>query len=64
MKLLDRRELVRWGWAPGDYMGKCRECGEEWWNGDKRAACCERCAMIARYTAAEKMLAELAYLTN
>lgn len=62
-KLLNERELVPWGWAPGGYMGKCVDCEEDWWNGDKRACRCERCAMIARYTQAEAKLAELAYLT-
>lgn len=62
MMKLDRKELVPWGYAPGDYMGKCRDCEETMWNLDKRARRCERCAMIARYTEAERKLAELAYL--
>lgn len=60
---LDKHELVPWGWAPGSYMGKCRDCEGMWWDGDKRAYRCERCAMIARYRQAEAQLAELAYLT-
>ena len=62
-KELDRRELVPWGYAPGNYMGKCRDCGDMHHDLDKRAWRCERCAMIARYTAAEKRLDELAYLS-
>jgi hypothetical protein len=61
---LDRRELVPWGWAPGSYMGRCGDCQAQWIDGDKRAYRCERCAMIARYTEAEKKLADLAYLTT
>lgn len=61
---LDRRELVPWGWAPGSYMGKCADCGDQWLDGDKRASRCERCAMILRYTQAEKKLADLAYLSD
>lgn len=60
---LSTRELVPWGWAPGKYMGKCQDCGDQWLDGDKRAYRCERCAMIVRYTLAEKRLDELSYLT-
>lgn len=60
---LDKRELVPWGWAPGNYMGKCADCADKWIDGDKRAYRCERCAMIARYRQAEQKVADLAYLT-
>lgn len=63
-KELPLRELVPWGYAPGNYMNRCVDCGGQHWNLDKRAYRCERCAMIARYTAAEKRLDEMAYLTN
>jgi len=56
-------DMRPWGWAPGNYMGHCRDCGEQWMDGDKRAWCCERCAMIRRFTEAEKKVADLAYLT-
>lgn len=59
----DKREFVPWGYAPGSYMANCRDCGEQKWDLDKRATRCERCAMIARYRAAEAKLADLAYLT-
>ena len=62
-KELAKLELQPWGWAPGNYMGKCPACGDQWMNGDKRAYRCERCAMIARYTEAEATLAAQAYLT-
>ena len=58
------KELVPWGWAPGNYMGRCCDCGDQWHNGDKRAIRCERCAMIGCYTAAERKLQSLAYLSE
>lgn len=61
-KALDRSELVPWGWAPGTYMGRCQDCGDQWHDGDKRAYRCERCAMIHRYTQAEKKVADFDYL--
>lgn len=60
-RALDRRELVPWGYAPGNYIGKCSDCSEQFMDMDKRATRCERCAMIARYSQAERKLAELAY---
>lgn len=33
------------GYAPGNYMGRCRDCGAEWWDGDKRASQCLQCAV-------------------
>jgi len=62
-KELAKHELVPWGWAPGTYMMKCRDCGDQPHDADKRAFRCERCAMIARYTQAEQKVADLAYLT-
>lgn len=62
-KELPHLELVKWGWVPGNYTGRCQDCGDPWWEGDKRARRCERCAMIARYTSAEAKLAALDYLT-
>lgn len=32
------------GYAPGNYCGRCRDCGVEWWDGDKRASQCLECA--------------------
>jgi hypothetical protein len=39
--------LAPYGWAPGDYVGKCRTCGEAW-EGDKRCMVCRPCAEAAR----------------
>jgi hypothetical protein len=61
---LPLRELVPWGYAPGDYMNKCHDCGDTYLDMDKRAMRCERCAMIARYKAAEAKLESLNYLTE
>lgn len=36
--------LMLYGYAPGDYMGKCAECGEIVHDIDKRATCCRPCA--------------------
>jgi hypothetical protein len=38
-------DLLAFGYAPGNYTGKCRECGVEQWNLDKRAAVCRPCAV-------------------
>jgi len=62
MQKLDPRELIPWGYAPGNYMGTCRTCGGMFYELDKRASCCERCAMIARYTQAEKFIESKKYL--
>lgn len=65
MKELDPKELVPWGWAPGNYIITCKDCGRggpDWLMGDKRSWRCERCAMIARYTQAEKLIQEKSYL--
>lgn len=61
---LAKDELVPWGYAPGNYMNDCRDCHERFMDMDKRAYRCERCAMIARYTAAERKLAGMAYLES
>lgn len=45
-----RPELRRYGYAPGGYMGKCRECHNTVTDIDKRARCCLPCA--------EKLFAE------
>lgn len=60
---LGPRDLVPWGYAPGNYMIICADCGDHPLGADKRAYRCERCAMIARYKTAEKKLEELSYLT-
>lgn len=31
------------GWAPGDYIGNCKRCGDQF-QGDKRAVVCADCA--------------------
>jgi DNA-directed RNA polymerase subunit RPC12/RpoP len=38
----DRRPKKN-GWAPGFYLGPCRDCGNEF-EGDKRASQCANCA--------------------
>ena len=50
-----RRNYPICGFAPGDYVGRCRECGKHFF-GDKRAWHCEPCAvpMHDRWVAAEK----------
>ena len=56
-----RRNYPICGFAPGDYVGRCRECGKHFL-GDKRAWHCEPCAvpMHDRWVAAEKTrIAEL-----
>ena len=44
--------LLAYGYAPGDYMGGCRSCGEMQTNIDKRAICCRRCAELKHARAA------------
>ena len=36
--------LKPYGYAPGNYMGKCHECGKVWDDQDKRAWTCRECA--------------------
>ncbi len=49
-KFIDRNRMMLQrigrvgGWAPGPYLGKCQNCGEEF-NGDKRAFECLPCAI-------------------
>lgn len=45
MEHTPRPELIRYGYAPGNYMGRCRECDTVVSDIDKRATCCETCAM-------------------
>jgi len=40
----DWQHLKRYGYAPGNYMGKCRSCNEIVHSIDKRAICCRPCA--------------------
>jgi len=49
------------GYAPGGYMGRCRKCGDERIDMDKRAITCRACAermhgvaMVAAAVAAER----------
>ncbi len=37
-------DLRKYGYAPGDYCGPCRACGETMWNIAKRAPHCRECA--------------------
>lgn len=46
--------LMQFGYAPGNYMGKCRICHELVFDLDKRAVCCKNCAEKAY----DKMIAE------
>jgi|APSaa5957512535_1039671.scaffolds.fasta_scaffold04652_5 hypothetical protein len=41
----DRLDLVRFGYAPGNYMSRCWSCGDNLWNVDKRCHTCEPCAI-------------------
>lgn len=52
----DWRHLVAYGYAPGGYMGRCRACGAERLDLDKRATRCRPCAEAAH---AEAMRAQL-----
>lgn len=36
--------LIQFGWAPGGYLIKCGDCGEQPWWCDKRAWRCRPCA--------------------
>ena len=36
--------LRSFGYAPGDYLIKCRHCDKQVMNVDKRAVCCRECA--------------------
>ena len=36
--------LLRYGYAPGNYMNTCLRCGEVTHGVDKRARCCRPCA--------------------
>lgn len=40
-------DLKAFGYAPGNYMGKCHACGEQMRNVDKYAQTCERCAKLS-----------------
>ena len=45
--VLERAEwehLLRYGYAPGNYMNTCLRCGEVAHDVDKRALCCRPCA--------------------
>lgn len=41
-------DLRAWGYAPGGYMVRCRDCGSDDWAADKRARRCQPCARKAR----------------
>jgi hypothetical protein len=43
-QLPSRPELRKFGYAPGGYMGRCRECDTTVTDIDKRATCCLSCA--------------------
>jgi hypothetical protein len=38
------QHLLRYGYAPGNYMNTCQRCGEVAHGVDKRARCCRPCA--------------------
>ena len=40
-------DLVRWGFAPGNYTCKCSECKNHY-DGEKRSSTCESCATKLR----------------
>lgn len=46
------------GFAPGNYMGKCRECAGHFMGMDKRAYRCLPCAMDQATGVVEKTVAE------
>jgi hypothetical protein len=46
------QNLLRFGYAPGDYTGICVHCGQQMVDVDKRATCCLGCA--TRFASAEK----------
>lgn len=48
--------LVRFGYAPGRYMGRCRSCDETMVDCDKRATSCIQCAMAAALSEANKLV--------
>lgn len=51
-------EGIEWpvgGYAPGDYMGRCRTCGETVVGVAKRATQCLRCAVMATKRALESV---------
>lgn len=53
---------VKWplrGYAPGGYMGKCRECGEAIDGVDKRASSCLKCAIAGASVAPDNQRAEI-----
>lgn len=51
-------DLRPYGWAPGDYMFKCRACGGRGF-GDKRCRNCYECAVIERARIADMLKVEI-----
>lgn len=47
------------GYAPGNYMGRCHDCGQQWEGQDKRAWQCLECAAQSANSAMEKGLRAL-----
>ena len=47
------------GWASGSYMGKCKDCGDQF-VGDKRAIFCLPCAHTAEIEAEREACAKVA----
>jgi uncharacterized protein (DUF1778 family) len=45
-KPINREAYPFYGYAPGDYMGRCNTCETEMWNVDKHAYHCIDCAVI------------------
>lgn len=45
-ELKPRPELLRYGYAPGNYMGRCHYCEKTVTGIDKRAICCLPCAEL------------------
>lgn len=43
---LENERLKAYGYAPGNYMSKCDDCGSTDWDADKRARRCRPCAVI------------------
>jgi hypothetical protein len=60
----DWRHLKRFGYAPGNYMGKCHRCGTVWDFQDKRATTCRKCAEEMHAEAAARELSTQPVLTR
>lgn len=62
--MVDHSNTALCGYAPGNYMGRCRECGVESFAFDKRASQCLSCAIKSANKLIEdgRRLAQAAHL--